>query len=188
MPQTGPDPQPPAARRWRPLRWILRAVSLLLILCAGGVLYLAYPPGGQPVPVHDALRARIEAAIDTSMPAGEVTIGEIGLSLSRGRLMPRVRFTDMRLSDAEGERIVFPVLDVELDRAGLLQGDIRPRRVALREAGLRIRRNADGSFDMDFTGGTPGEWRATWPGCSRALIGCSPSRSSRPSNGCRATG
>lgn len=159
MPQTGPAPQPPNVWRRRAVRWALRSVSLVLILCTGAILYLAFPPNGQPVPVAETVRARIEAAIDSDMPGGEVSIGEIGLSLSRGQLMPRVRFTDMRLSEADGDRIHFPILDVELDRAGVLQGQIRPRRVVLRDAGLLIRRNADGSFDMDYTGTAMGEAR-----------------------------
>jgi len=145
-------------------------VSLLLILCAGGVLYLAFPPDGLPIPLSDVFRARIEAVIADNMPSGEVSIGEIGLSLSRGRLMPRIRFSDMRLSEGGGDRVVLPILDVELDRASLLQGEIRPRQVALRGAGLRIRRNADGRLDLDVTGaetGAPRDLAETLAGIDR---------------------
>lgn len=159
MPQTGPDPQPPQTRRWRPLRWILRGLVLVLVGLAGVVLYLAYPPNGQPVPLPEAWRARVEAAIDDSMPTGDITVGGIGLSLSRSDLIPRIRFTDMRLSEGGQDRVVLPVLDVELDRRALLQRQVRPLRVSVGGAGLRIRRDADGSLDLAFTGAGSGEER-----------------------------
>lgn len=159
MSDPGPDTKPRPPRRWRPLRWLLRGLTVLVLLLAGAILFLAFPPDGEPVPLPDTMRARIEAVIDDTMPAGDITIGEISVSLSRGRLMPRIRFADMRLSENGRDRVVFPVLDVELDRADLLRGQIRPRQVALGGAALQIRRGADGRFDLAFTGAQSGETR-----------------------------
>lgn len=153
MSDTGPDPLPPRPRRRRPLRWLLRGVALLVVLTTGLLLALAYPPGGgRVVPLPEWARARIEARIDASMPAGEVTVGSVGVALSRGRLMPRIRFTDLRLSEAGQPRVILPALEVEMDRASMLRGDMRPRRVAILGAGLRVARAADGSLDLAFAG------------------------------------
>lgn len=159
MSDTGPDPEPRRPRRRGPLRWILRGLALLALLLAVGILLLAFPPNGRAVPLPEWSRARIEAALDASMPGGQITVGEIGLSLSRGTLQPRIRFTEMQLSDGDRPRVVFPVLQVELDRAAALRGELRPRQVSVGGAGLRIRRDEDGSFDLAFTGAETGEAR-----------------------------
>ncbi|MGI3184041.1 DUF3971 domain-containing protein [Nioella aestuarii] len=159
MSDTGPDPEPRRPRRRGPLRWILRGLTLVIVLAAVGILLLAFPPSGRSVPLPDWSRARIEAAIDATMPGGHVTLGEVGLSLSRGNLQPRIRFIDMQLSDGDRPRVVFPVLEVELDRAAALRGELRPRQVSVGGAGLRIRRDRDGSFDLAFTGAETGEAR-----------------------------
>ncbi|WP_127558543.1 AsmA-like C-terminal region-containing protein [Nioella ostreopsis] len=159
MSDTGPDPEPRRLRRRGPLRWILRGLALLVLLLAAGILFLAFPPNGRAVPLPEWSRARIEAALDASMPGGQITVGEIGLSLSRGTLQPRIRFTEMQLSDGDRPRVVFPVLQVELDRAAALRGELRPRQVSVGGAGLRIRRDEDGSFDLAFTGAETSEAR-----------------------------
>ena len=141
------------------MRWFLRGLALIALLLSAGILLLAFPPNGRTVPLPDWSRARIEAAIDASMPGGRITLGEVGLSLSRGNLQPRIRFTDMQLSDGDRPRVVFPVLEVELDRAAALRGEMRPRQVSVGGAGLRIRRSQDGNLDLAFTGAETGEAR-----------------------------
>jgi hypothetical protein len=137
----------------------VRGLTLVILFAAAGILLLAFPPNGRSLPLPDWSRARIEAAIDASMPGGLVTLGEVGLSLSRGNLQPRIRFTDMQLRDGDRPRVVFPLLEVELDRAAALRGEMRPRQVFVGGAGLRIRRDEDGSFDLAFTGANTGEAR-----------------------------
>ncbi len=141
------------------MRWILRLLALLVILLTGLLVLLAYPPGGRVVALPDWARARIEAQIDASMPAGDVTVGGIGVAVSRGRMLPRIRFTDLDLSEAGRPRVVLPALEVELDPGAVLSGDLRPRRVAILGAGLRIARAADGSFDLAFAGTETAETR-----------------------------
>ena len=159
MSDTGPEPEPRRPRRRGPLRWLVRGLTLVILFAAAGILLLAFPPNGRSLPLPDWSRARIEAAIDASMPGGLVTLGEVGLSLSRGNLQPRIRFTDMQLRDGDRPRVVFPLLEVELDRAAALRGEMRPRQVFVGGAGLRIRRDEDGSFDLAFTGADTGEAR-----------------------------
>lgn len=159
MTEPGPDPQSRRPRRGRALRWFLRGMTVLVLALAGLLLLLAFPPNGRSVGLPEFARARIEAGLDASMPGGDVTVDRVGLSIARGTLMPRIRFVNLRLSEAGRPRVEFPALEVEIDRAALLEGEMRPRQVSLAGAGLRIRRTADGRLDLAFTGAQDGDAR-----------------------------
>lgn len=146
-----PDPQP--KRRRRVLRWCLRGLLLFLLLAAAGLLALAFPPGGREVALPDWARARIEARIDAAMTGGDVTLGGVGMRLSRERMLPQVLFTDVALNSDGQPRIVLPQLSVSVDPGAALTGSVRPRHVRVTGAGLRLVRTADGSLDLAFAGG-----------------------------------
>jgi len=152
-----PDPQP--RRRRRVLRWCLRGLFLFALLIVAGLFALAFPPGGREITLPDWARARIEARIDRSMPGGDVTLGGVGMRLSRERMLPQVMFSDVAMSVDGQRRMVLPQLSLSLDPGAALGGAIRPRRVRLAGAGLRLVRAEDGSLDLAFAGGVAGEAR-----------------------------
>ena len=152
-----PDPQP--RRRRRVLRWCLRGLFLFALLIAAGLFALAFPPGGREVTLPDWARARIEARIDRSMPGGDVTIGGVGIRLSRERMLPQVLFSDVAMAVQGQRRMVLPRLSLSMDPGAALSGSIRPRHVQLAGAGLRLVRAEDGSLDLAFAGGAAGETR-----------------------------
>ncbi len=152
-----PDPQP--RRRRRVLRWCLRGLFLFALLIAAGLFALAFPPGGREVTLPDWARARIEARIDRSMPGGDVTIGGVGIRLSRERKLPQVLFSDVAMAVQGQRRMVLPRLSLSMDPGAALSGSIRPRHVQLAGAGLRLVRAEDGSLDLAFAGADGGEAR-----------------------------
>ena len=102
MTEPSTDPQP--KRRWRALRWPLRGVYLLVILAIASLVVLAYPPGGRDISLPDWARARIEARMDAAMPGGNVTVGAVGIRLSRERMLPQIRFRDVALT-SDGQQL-----------------------------------------------------------------------------------
>lgn len=154
-----PDPDPQPRRRRRALRWCLRGLSLFALLIAAGLLALAFPPGGREILLPEWARARIETRIDRSMPGGDVTIGGVGVRLSRDRMLPQVLFSDVVMAVDGQRRMALPRLGVSVDPAAALSGTFRPRRVRLVGAGLRLVRSADGSLDLAFATGAMDETR-----------------------------
>jgi hypothetical protein len=151
MTEPSTDPQP--KRRWRALRWPLRGVYLLVILAIASLAVLAYPPGGRDISLPDWARARIEARMDAAMPGGNVTVGAVGIRLSRERMLPQIRFRDVALTSDGQQRIVLPQLSISVDPRAVLSGTVRPRHVRVAGAGLRLVRSNDGSLDLAFAGG-----------------------------------
>ena len=152
-----PDPQP--RRRRRVLRWCLRGLALFIMLITAGLVALAFPPGGREITLPDWARARIEARIDRAMPGGDVTIGGVGMRLSRERMLPQVLFSDVAMTTDGQRRMVLPRLSLSLDPGAALTGSFRPRRVRVAGAGLRLVRTEDGSLDLAFAGGAMDETR-----------------------------
>lgn len=131
----------------------MRGVSLLFIMATGLLLALAYPPGGRDITLPEWARARIEARMDSAMPGGDVTLGGVGIRLSRERMLPQVRFRDVALSSDGQQRILLPRLSISVDPRAVLTGAMRPRHVRVAGAGLRLVRTPEGSLDLAFAGG-----------------------------------
>jgi hypothetical protein len=150
----GPDGPRPAGRRRRGamwwLGWGLGGVGLLLVaLVAGLWLRLNVAPMILPVALHD----RVEARLDAAMTQGRLEIGDMALDLPEGARAPVMVFRDVRLFDPDGApRAAFPAVRVHLDAGPILSGAVRPKRVDIAGAGLRLSRDAGGRFDLDLSG------------------------------------
>jgi Protein of unknown function/AsmA-like C-terminal region len=141
------------------LRRCLWGLSMFTLLIVAGLVALAFPPGGREITLPDWARARLEARIDGAMPGGDVTLGSVGMRLSRERMLPQILFSDVTMSVDGQPRMVFPQLSVSIDPGSALTGTIRPRRVQLAGAGLRLVRAEDGSLDLAFAGGATDQTR-----------------------------
>lgn len=159
MSEPNPDVAPRPKRRRRILRWCLRGVASVIFIFTIVLLAMAFPPGGRVLQLPEWSRARIEARIDRAMPAGEVTLGGVGMRLSRDRLLPQVIFTGIELSSNGHPRIVLPEFQISIDPRAALTGAIRPRHVRVSGAGLRLVMAEDGSLDLAFAGSAPGQAR-----------------------------
>jgi len=142
------------------LGWGLGGLSLLLVAVTVG-LWLRLNVG--PMTLPDALRDRIEARLDAGMTQGRLEIGEMAIDLPEGGRAPVMEFRDVRLSDPDGApRAAFPALRVQLDAGPILSGQVRPKRVEIAGAGLRLSRDGTGRFDLDLSGAS-GPARVTVP-------------------------
>jgi hypothetical protein len=132
------------------LGWGFGGLSLLLFLLVGGLwLRLNVAPMTLPAALHD----RIEARLDAAMVQGRLDIGDMALDLPEGGRAPVVEFRDVRLFDPDGApRAAFPALRVQLEAGPILSGQVRPKRVEIAGAGLRLSRDAGGRFDLDLSG------------------------------------
>jgi hypothetical protein len=130
--------------------WMLGGLGLLVVVTLGALwLRLSVAPMVLP----DALHDRIEARFDDAMTTAQFDIGEMALDLPEGGRAPVIEFRDVRLSDPDGApRAAFPAVRVYLDAGPILSGQLRPRRVDIAGAGLRLSRDGSGRFDLDLAG------------------------------------
>ena len=131
-------------RVWHGCAWALSVLTLITVALAVVVLALRDQPLVAPRWLHD----RLEARLDSSMPGLSVQFGEVSVILGDS-WKPRLRLRDLQvqrvgsparvsLSDIEGTIALEP----------LLQGKVQPHSIYLTGAQLRLRRNAEGGFDL----------------------------------------
>jgi uncharacterized protein involved in outer membrane biogenesis len=76
---------------------------------------------------------------------GRLEIGDMALDLPEGGRAPVVEFRDVRLSIPTARRArPFPAVRVHLDAGPILSGQVRPKRVEIAGAGLRLSRDGAG--------------------------------------------
>jgi hypothetical protein len=151
--EDAPDDRPTPRRRRGAMwwgGWALGGLFLIALVLAGG-LWLRLNVA--PMVLPEALHERIEARIQQAGMAGDLDIGEMALDLPEGGRAPVIEFRDVRVADPDGApRAAFPAVRVHLDAAPILSGQIRPRRVEIAGAGLRLSRDGSGQFDLDLSG------------------------------------
>jgi hypothetical protein len=129
------------------------ALSLALAVVAAGALYLRLTRG--PIPL-DGLAARIEAAANAELDGLTLSLGGARLSLGEpGGVDPRpgLRFEALHVRDANGDTLFSaPSARVEVRPLDLLLGAVRPTRIVVTGADLRIRREPDGRFGLGVGG------------------------------------
>lgn len=151
-------PKPPRRGYWHGIARLVASVTFLLLLGFGILAVLALSGKTIHLPVWAV--AEIESRINTTLK----DVGNDGtpLTLSIGAAdivvpddwVPRFRLEDVRVRQGAGPTLLtLPEARVEIDPAGLAQGQARLKSLALVGAQLSIRRNVDGQFDLS-TGGT----------------------------------
>lgn len=152
------DPSLPR-RRWRRVAlWCLCGLVALPLL--GGAALLWRLSEG-PIDLPAAAVERIEAQLDNAMAANDVTLGAVDVALSDRRRRLVIQLSDVDLNDPDGsERARFPSVRVDLSTRALLRGQVRPRDIEVIGAGVTLRRDAEGQFDLALTGDATGEIEA----------------------------
>jgi len=118
--------------------------ALAVVVAAAAALSLRDTPLIAP----PWLKARIEARLDASLQGVSVEFGELALILGDG-WTPRLRLRDVELQrEGSPARITLSDMESTLALQPLIDGRLQPRNVWLSGAQLRLRRGAEGGFDL----------------------------------------
>ena len=153
------DDQPAAARppRRRGLRRLVHCIEILIFLALLPVLALVIAvlvASDNRLRLPLGVETRITAALDTAVTTHDVTVREIEIALPEGRFAPEIVLQGVQLHESGGAlRAFLPEVSVVVNGRALLQGEFRPRRIRLDEAGLRLARSADGVIDLSVSMG-----------------------------------
>ncbi|MBF9041820.1 hypothetical protein HKCCE4037_00635 [Rhodobacterales bacterium HKCCE4037] len=138
----------------RPTRRVwLRALAIvgLVVLLPVGALWLRLVLA--PMALPDGMQTRVEQRINDAMATADVSIGDMILSLPQGGRAPAFELRDVAVSTPEGEvRAALPRLRVRVAPGPLVRGEVRIREIIVSNAGVNLRRDADGRIDLDFGG------------------------------------
>jgi hypothetical protein len=130
--------------------WFMGIVGLAALVVATG-LWVRLAVG--PVSLPGALQERVVARLDAGMPNSRLRVGDMVIDLPDGGRAPLIELRDVRLADPDGApRAAFPALRIHIDPAPILSGVLRPRRVEIAGAALRLSRDEAGRFDLDLSG------------------------------------
>ncbi|MBF9036259.1 hypothetical protein HKCCE2091_18605 [Rhodobacterales bacterium HKCCE2091] len=144
-------PRKPPRRRGRKRRILLRVVEVAGLLILAPVLFgliAIWAATDNRIRLPEAVETRIATRLDAAMEANDVSVDEIGIALPEGRFTPEIVLSGVSLRDGDGLRAYFPEVSVLLDGGALLTGQIRPKRVRLDGAGMRLSRDVDGVIDV----------------------------------------
>lgn len=149
-----PKPDPGHARRPRH-RWLPRLLWSLGVVC---VFFAAVMVGlsqmiGRDLVVPAWAEQEVEARLNRNSADLGLRVGEIVLRVDEG-WRPRLLLRDVDVSRADGRPLVsLSRVETRLSMAALMRGEVQPASVRLVGASLRLRRLADGSFDIAFGDG-----------------------------------
>ncbi len=162
MTEIEPSQTPDTGQTARPSSWAaalkiclhcLGAVTkLVLVLALVLGLAIVFWPEDRVVPFPDWARDRISTRAGAQMPGAEVAIGQIGLGRSATGRRPQIILQDVTLSMNGAERVSLPEVSVDLDGMAALTGNLQPRRIFIRDAGLRLTRGTDGRLGLTLSG------------------------------------
>ncbi len=126
--------------------WLLLSLSLQLVI--GAVLFLRLT--GMQIEAPEWLRARVEAKINQTLPAGHVGIGKISFQIGDD-WAPGINLQNLAFVD-QGNR---PLVRIEqahtsLSLSSMLKGRILARTLSLSRAELSLRRAPNGKLDLSL--------------------------------------
>ena len=133
---------------------------LFLLLVVFGLALLGYEFVGKPIrlPVWAVaeIEARLNRALEGTLPAGALSVGGIEVSVGND-WVPHLVLEDLRLLQPGGQTLLtLPETQLSLDGAGLVQGQFRAKSLRIVGARIAVKRDRDGHFDVDLGGGGPG--------------------------------
>lgn len=136
-------------RRGRFGLWLLASLVLLVVVAGLGLLALT----GRPLAMPGWVVARVEQRLNDALPLRGTALTLQAIDLTVGSdWVPRLRLSDLRLAQGGATLLRLPEARVSLDPSGLLTGQVRPLTVTLSGLSARLRRDAQGRFDLDFGG------------------------------------
>lgn len=140
-------------RGWR-VAWRCAELMVLLALLPVFALVIAILlTTDNRLRLPQGAETRIATALDTALSTHDVSVREVEVALPEGQFNPEIVLAGVELRDNEGLRAFFPEISVVVNGPALLQGEFRPRRVRLDQAGLRLARDADGVIDLTVSTG-----------------------------------
>ena len=130
-------------RRRRGLRRLVHCVEILVFLALLPVLALVIAvllASDNRLRLPLGIETRITAALDSAVTTHDVTVREIEIALPEGRFAPEIVLQGVQLHEGGGVlRAFLPEVSVTVNGRALLQGEFRPRRIRLDEAGPAAR-------------------------------------------------
>lgn len=147
--------QPKKNRRRRSRRRIAAhfsgwtVLSLGLLVFAGWFFLL-----GQNLHAPEWLRKQVEQRLEHSLGGLKIRFGDASFIVNE-EWRPRLQLSDVTISDAAGQQIAqVSDLRTRLSMRGLLRGQIRPRRIILRDAQIALTRGLDGALSLTVGSGS----------------------------------
>ena len=150
--ETGAKKPRRRSRRRSAVLWAMRGVFVLVFLA----IVSAFMVIGQRMHAPAWLRDRVEARLDQALGGVQIRFGDVSLIIHEG-WRPRLRLTDVRISDAAGQQIAeVSDLRASLAMRPLLRGHVRPKRIILDGAQIALTRGMDGALSLTVgTGSAP---------------------------------
>ena len=129
----------------------MRSLMVVLLVTLGAFAVLGLTGKALRLPVWAVAEAerRINLAIGNAIaPGASIALGGAVLRVGDD-WVPRLQAEDLRLLTAAGRTIVLlPEVQVAIDPASVLRGQIRPRALRVVGAQMTLRRRTDGRFDL----------------------------------------
>ncbi|WP_299669908.1 DUF3971 domain-containing protein [uncultured Ruegeria sp.] len=145
----GKKPRRRSRRRTAGL-WAMRGVFVLAFLA----LLTGFMVIGQRMHAPAWLRDRVETRLDEALGGVKVRFGDVSFIVHEG-WRPRMRLTDVRISDAAGQQIAeVSDLRASLSMRPLLRGHVRPKRIILQGAQIALTRGLDGVLTLTVGAGS----------------------------------
>lgn len=133
--------------------WMFAALAVLALAAGFTILALTGKPVALPVWAVNEAEQRLNARIP--VPEMRLSLGKIEVMVDRDWI-PRLRLEDIRITRGLDTTLLrLPEARVAFDAGSMLRGAIRPSSVVLSGAAVRLRRDTDGRFDLDFGAGAP---------------------------------
>ncbi|MEM9319908.1 MAG: AsmA-like C-terminal region-containing protein [Pseudomonadota bacterium] len=150
------DAAPVAPRNSRGWRVVVAcvevAILVLLLPVIVGVIAIFLATDNR-LSLPDGLERQIMAGLNEAVSDYEFGAESIAIELPQGRFTPEIVLIGVEMRDEVGLRAYFPEVSVLLNGQALLSGDLRPRRVGLDGAGLRLSRDREGVIDLSVASG-----------------------------------
>ncbi|WP_367646780.1 YhdP family protein [Ruegeria arenilitoris] len=145
--------EPPRRRRSRRRKaahfsgWTVLSLGLLVF---AGWFFLF----GQNLHAPEWVRHKVEQRLEQSLGGLKFSFGDASFIVNE-EWRPRLQLTDVTISDAAGQQIArVSELQTRLSMRGLLRGQIRPRRITVRDAQFDLTRGLDGALSLTVGSGS----------------------------------
>lgn len=157
----GRPPSPKVKKHGHRALWLRLSVVFLALLIGFGVMGLTGKPISLPVWAVAEVESRMNRALG-DVGGASVSVDAIDITVDSD-WVPRLRMADVRFAGPTGSTLlVLPEARITFDPSSLLRGSVHARSVALLGATVKLRRDTQGRFDLQFGTGTQGPQLASF--------------------------